>query len=77
MHDHRPVDHTLWFLTGVDNDQWDTATLAQIYNQGSRIHTNLIEQPRRIERIQARSGHSRRRLRSEPVEPATRGVSTC
>lgn len=66
-------DRTLWFLTGLDNDQWDDISFTDACYQGSRLGTDLDELPRRVVPIQARQGHRFRAYRGVPDMPAVRG----
>ncbi len=45
------ADYTMWLLTGIDNDQWDTGTFTDACYQGSRNGTDLAEPPHRVEPI--------------------------
>lgn len=69
------TDETLWFLTGIDNDQWDDSSFTDACYQGSRLGTDLTKPPRQVAPIQARQGHPfrRRSCRGAPDLPAVRG----
>ncbi len=57
----QPSEPTHWFLTGIDNDQWDDISFTDACYQGSLLRSDLDELPRRVAPIQTQQGHYRGR----------------